>query len=50
MLVSQGEVADLDLDILLMFPVTPDIVSPVDFLSNNNWGAIKALSQMEVFR
>lgn len=39
-----------ELDFLLRFPVVPNVTSPVDFLSNNSWGGIKALSAMEQFR
>ena len=39
-----------ELDFLLRFPVTPNVVSPVDFLSHQCWGGIKALSNMEQFR
>lgn len=39
-----------ELDFLLRFPAVPNVVSPVDFLSNHSWGGIKALSNMEQFR
>ena len=39
-----------ELDFLLRFPVMPNVVSPVEFLSHNSWGGIKALSNMEQFR
>ena len=39
-----------ELDFLLRFPIAPNSVSPVDFLSNQCWGGIKALSNMEQFR
>ena len=39
-----------ELDFLLRFPVTPNVTSPVDFISNIGWGAIKSLSAMEDFR
>lgn len=39
-----------ELDFLLRFPSVPNITSPVDFLSNNSWGGIKALSAMDQFR
>ena len=39
-----------ELDFLLRFPAIPNVVSPVDFLSNHCWGGIKALSNMEQFR
>ncbi len=40
----------VELDFLLRFPVVPNVVSPVDFLSNWSWGGAKALSNMEQFR
>ena len=39
-----------ELDFLLRFPVVLNSVSPVDFLSNQCWGGIKALCNMEQFR
>lgn len=34
----------------MRFPALPNVISPVDFLSNIGWGGIKALSNMEQFR
>lgn len=39
-----------ELDFLLRFPTVPNVNSPVDFLSHNSWGGIKALANMEQFR
>jgi len=39
-----------ELDFLLRFPYTPNLLSPFDFLTNNGWGGIKALSSMDEFR
>ena len=39
-----------ELDFLLRFPAIPNVISPVDFLSHQCWGGIKALSNMEQFR
>ena len=39
-----------ELDFLLRFPVVPNVSSPVEFLSHNSWGGIKALSNMDQFR
>ena len=39
-----------ELDFLLRFPVVPNVTSPVDFLSHNSWGGIKAISNMDQFR
>jgi len=44
---------DLDLpeyDYLLRGPRTFGVTSPVDWISNNTWGAIKALSNLEQFK
>lgn len=39
-----------DLDLLLRFPITPGVVSPVDFLTNSSWGAIKSLAGLDEYR
>ena len=39
-----------ELDFLLRFPAKMDQGSPVDFLSNLSWGAIRSLSEMEEFK
>ena len=39
-----------ELDFLLRFPATQNVTTPVDFISNTGWGAIKSLSGMEDFR
>jgi len=44
------EIDPTELDFLLRFPALPNVVSPVDFLTNNSWGGMKALSNMEQFR
>ena len=44
------QIDPVELDFLLRFPAVPNVTSPVDFLSNNSWGGIKALSAMEQFR
>ena len=49
-LLMKKEVNPAELDFLLRFPVTPNITSPMDFISNAGWGAIKVLSAMEDFR
>eukprot|EP00095_Tigriopus_kingsejongensis_P007513 maker-scaffold103_size370364-snap-gene-1.20 protein:Tk07513 transcript:maker-scaffold103_size370364-snap-gene-1.20-mRNA-1 annotation:"dynein beta ciliary-like" len=49
-LLMKKEVNQAELDFLLRFPVTPNITSPVDFISNIGWGAIKSLAGMEDFR
>ncbi|VDK33899.1 unnamed protein product [Taenia asiatica] len=46
---ARGEVNAQELDYLLRFPVTPNVISPVDFISNIGWGAIKALTTLEAF-
>ena len=40
----------VELDFLLRFPAQQNVNSPVDFLSHNSWGGIKALAAMEEFR
>ena len=35
------EIAQNELDFLLRFPIQVGVSTPVDFLSNNAWGAIK---------
>lgn len=44
------QIDPVELDFLLRFPAVPNVVSPVDFLSNHCWGGIKALANMEQFR
>ncbi|XP_042198221.1 dynein axonemal heavy chain 9 isoform X3 [Callorhinchus milii] len=39
-----------ELDFLLRYPAQPGFCSPVDFLSNQSWGGVKALASMEEFR
>ncbi|KAJ8875197.1 hypothetical protein PR048_023092 [Dryococelus australis] len=36
-----------ELDFLLRFPVTPNVTSPVDFITNVGWGGVKSLSQID---
>ncbi|XP_063098488.1 dynein axonemal heavy chain 9 isoform X2 [Cavia porcellus] len=48
LLVNQ-EVNATELDFLLRSPVQTDTLSPVEFLSHQAWGGIKALSSMEGF-
>ena len=49
-LLKSKQIDPVELDFLLRFPATPNVTSPVDFLSNHCWGGIKALSNMEQFR
>ncbi|XP_054000578.1 dynein beta chain, ciliary-like [Hylaeus anthracinus] len=44
-----NEITQSELDFLLRFPYIPDLVSPVDFLTNVGWGGIKYLSQIPDF-
>ena len=44
------KVDPLELDFLLRCPSIPNITSPVDFISNIGWGAIKVLSTYDAFR
>ena len=49
-LLMTKEINANELDFLLRFPTAPNITSPVDFISNIGWGAIKVLSTMDEFR
>lgn len=49
-LIQQNNFEQNELDFLLRFPFTPNLTSPFDFLSNNSWGGIKALSSLDNFR
>ena len=49
-LLTKKEIEPLELDFLLRFPSAVNQTSPVDFLNNFSWGAIKSLSQMDEFR
>ncbi|XP_006886407.1 PREDICTED: dynein heavy chain 17, axonemal [Elephantulus edwardii] len=44
------ELIPAELDFLLRFPFKAGVVSPVDFLLNQGWGGIKALSEMDEFK
>ncbi|KAF2980505.1 hypothetical protein EK904_000039, partial [Melospiza melodia maxima] len=48
-LALKKEVNPAELDFLLRFPSKTGVTSPVDFLPNQNWGAVKALSEMDEF-
>ena len=49
-LMMKKEINPNELDFLLRFPTTPNCSSPVDFIANQGWGAIKCLAAMEDFR
>uniref|UniRef100_H2YYB5 AAA+ ATPase domain-containing protein n=1 Tax=Ciona savignyi TaxID=51511 RepID=H2YYB5_CIOSA len=49
-LLIQKLINPVELDFLLRFPSQMNVTSPVDFLSNHSWGAVKLLSEMEEFR
>ena len=49
-LLMNDKINPLELDFLLRFPTIPNILSPVDFISNVGWGAIKVLSGMNAFK
>ncbi|XP_069808270.1 dynein axonemal heavy chain 9 isoform X2 [Dendropsophus ebraccatus] len=49
-LLMNKEINAAELDFLLRYPAQPGLTSPVDFLSNQSWGGIKALSSMDEFR
>ncbi|XP_075415820.1 dynein axonemal heavy chain 17 [Tenrec ecaudatus] len=44
------ELNPVELDFLLRFPFKAGVVSPVEFLLNQGWGGIKALSEMDEFK
>uniref|UniRef100_A0A8C0DXP1 Dynein axonemal heavy chain 9 n=1 Tax=Balaenoptera musculus TaxID=9771 RepID=A0A8C0DXP1_BALMU len=48
-LLLNQEVSAAELDFLLRSPVQTGVTSPVEFLSHQAWGGIKALSSMEEF-
>lgn len=48
-LIQSKEIVPNELDFLLRFPCTPNIQSPVDFLSNLAWGGILTLSSLIEF-
>ncbi|XP_053308775.1 dynein axonemal heavy chain 9 [Spea bombifrons] len=49
-LLMNKEIHVTELDFLLRYPAQPGLTSPVDFLSGQSWGGIKALSSMDEFR
>ena len=49
-LLTRKEIDIVELDFLLRFPSVPNVISPVDFMNNMSWGAIKSLSQMDEFK
>ena len=46
---ARGEINSQELDYLLRFPIAPNVKSPVEFISDIGWGAIKALTTLEAF-
>ncbi|XP_058026240.1 dynein axonemal heavy chain 9-like [Ahaetulla prasina] len=49
-LLKNKEISAMELNFLLRYPAQTGVTSPVDFLTNQSWGGIKALSSMEQFR
>ncbi|XP_032899964.1 dynein heavy chain 9, axonemal isoform X2 [Amblyraja radiata] len=49
-LLTNKEINPTEFDFLLRYPAHPGVSTPVDFLSNQSWGGIKALASMEEFR
>lgn len=43
------QIDPIELTFLLRFPFTPNSLSPMDFISNNGWGGILALTKMDPF-
>lgn len=48
-LIQAKQIAAVELDFLLRFPYTPNMQSPLEFLSNISWGGIAALSNLREF-
>ena len=48
-LLTNKEIDLKELEFLLRYPFVPNLTSPVDFLNDQSWGGIKALSSMEEF-
>ena len=49
-LINGNKIDKTELDFLLRYPIVMNVVSPVDFLSHQSWGGIKALANMDQFR
>ncbi|XP_034948410.1 dynein beta chain, ciliary-like [Chelonus insularis] len=49
-LIQTNEISSAELDFLLRYPHHPDVITPVEFLSNAGWGGIKFLSSMTEFK
>lgn len=49
-LLQSQEITKNELDFLLRFPYTPNLTSPLEFLTNISWGGINALSSLSDFR
>ncbi|KAM9412460.1 dynein axonemal heavy chain 17-like [Salvelinus alpinus] len=49
-LLMKKEINPTELDFLLRFPYKAGLGSPVDFLANQGWGGIKALSEFDEFK
>ncbi|CAG7784872.1 unnamed protein product [Allacma fusca] len=46
----RGAILPRDMDFLLRFPITPNIICPIDFLSSKSYGALKSLAQLDDYR
>ncbi|MEE6466363.1 hypothetical protein FKM82_006924 [Ascaphus truei] len=49
-LLKRKEIDDLELDVLLRFPIEYTYKSPVDFLTGQSWSAIKMIATLDEFR
>lgn len=49
-LLMNKEIDMKELEFLLRYPYVPNLTSPVDFLNDESWGGIKALSSYEEFQ
>lgn len=48
-LLQSKEIVPAELDFLLRYPYQPNMLSPVDFLTNVSWGGVVALSNLSEF-
>lgn len=46
---QDNQISTIELDFLLRFPYTPNLHSPFEFLTQNLWGGVKALSNCDGF-
>lgn len=49
-LLHARRISTVELDFMLRAPYNPTVQSPLEFLSNNLWGGVKTLSNIDAFR